>query len=162
MAITKAKKGETIQKLEKAFKDAKSLVFVNFHGLNVTDATVMRCGLRGENISYTVAKKSLAKRALAGEKFAGTAPVLEGELGLAWGDDLIAPARGVYVFQKKFPNALKILGGVFDGKYLSQTEMEEVAKIPSLEVLRGKFVNIINSPLQRMAVVLGEIAKVKI
>ena len=147
--------------MEKAFKDAKSLVFVNFRGLSVADSTEMRRTLKKENVSYVVAKKTLVKKALDAEKFTGTAPALEGELALAWGKDLVAPAREVYVFQKKFPDNLKIMGGVFEGRFMSIVEMEGIAQIPGLEVLRGKFVNIINSPIQRAAIALNEIAKLK-
>lgn len=161
MAITRAKKGEVIDKLTKAFKGAKSLVFVNFRGLGVSDATAMRRALRDEGVSYTVAKKTLTRRVLDAEKFEGSIPELPGELALAWGDDLVAPARGVYAFHKKFPENLKITGGVFEGRFMSATEMEGIAQIPSLEVLRGKFVNIINSPIQRFAIALNEVAKIK-
>ena len=161
MAISKAQKGEVIEKLQKAFKSAKSLVFVNFRGLSVGNVTAMRRALKDEGISYTVAKKTLTNRALDAEKFTGTKPALEGELALAWGEDLVAPARGVYTFQKKFPESLKIMGGVFEGRYMSTFEMEEIAQIPTLQVLRGKFVNIINSPIQRFAIALSEVAKVK-
>lgn len=161
MAITRAKKGEVLDKLTKAFKDAKSLVFVNFRGLNVADATNMRRALKGEGVSYTVAKKTLTRRALETEKFEGSVPELPGELALAWGEDPVAPARGVYAFQKKFPENLKITGGVFEGRFKSAAEMMEIAQIPSLDVLRGKFVNIINSPIQRFAIALNEVAKIK-
>ena len=161
MAITRVKKGEVIDKLKKAFKDAKSLVFVNFKGLTVGNTTLMRRALKGENISYTVAKKTLASKALDEQSFIGEKPELSGELSLAWGEDLVAPARRVYNFVKKFPENLKILGGVFEGRYMTALEMIEIAKIPGLEVLRGKFVNIINSPIQRFAVALSEIAKKK-
>src|SRR3989344_8097238 len=161
MAISKDKKVEVVEKLKKAFKDAKSLVFVNFRGLNVANATLMRCALKSEGVSYTVAKKTLTKLALEGEKFKGVEPALEGELALAWGEDLVARARGVYNFVKKFPENLKILGGVFEGRYITADAMIEIAKIPGLEILRGKFVNIINSPIQRVAVALSEIAKKK-
>jgi large subunit ribosomal protein L10 len=161
MAINRAKKGEVIDKLTKAFKGAKSLVFVNFRGLSVSDATAMRSALRDEGVSYTVAKKTLTRRALDAEKFEGSAPELPGELALAWGDDLVAPARGVYAFHKKFPDNLKITGGVFEGRFMSAAEMEGIAQIPSLDVLRGKFVNIINSPIQRFAIALNEVAKIK-
>jgi large subunit ribosomal protein L10 len=160
MAISKQKKSEVLSKLEKAFKDAKSLVFVNFKGLSVGNTTAMRQSLKNEGVSYTVAKKTLAKRALEG-KFEGEVPNLEGEFALAWGEDLVAPAREVYNFVKKFPENLRILGGVFQGRYMSHAEIESVAKIPTLEVLRGKFVNIINSPIQRVAIALNEIAKSK-
>ncbi|MDP2642148.1 MAG: 50S ribosomal protein L10 [bacterium] len=161
MAITRAKKGEIVEKLSKAFKSAKSLVFVNFRGLDVANATSMRRALKDEGVSYTVAKKTLTSRALDEEKFEGEKPALDGELAIAWGDDLVAPARGVHAFQKKFPEALKILGGVFNGKYMSKFEMEEIALIPGLDVLRGKFVNIINSPIQRLVIGLNEISKIK-
>ena len=161
MAITRAKKGEVVEKLKKAFKDAKSLVFVNFHGLNVANVTQMRRALKSEGVSYTVAKKTLTKLALEGEKFKGIEPALPGELALAWGEDPVAPARGIYSFQKKFPESLKIMGGVFEGRFMTAVEMEEVAKIPTLEVLRGKFVNIINSPIQRLIIGLNEISKIK-
>ncbi len=161
MAISKAKKGEIIEKLTGALKGAKSLVFVNFRGLTVSNATEMRRALKKEGVSYTVAKKTLTRIVLDAEKLEGTAPDLEGELALAWGEDLIAPARGIHSFVKKFPEGLKILGGIFEGRYMSKAEMEGIATIPTLEVLRGKFVNIINSPIQRVAVALSEIAKLK-
>jgi len=161
MAINKAKKTEIVDKLKKAFKDAKSLVFVNFKGFSVGNTTLMRRTLKGEKISYTVAKKTLTSKALEGEKFEGEKPELPGELSLAWGEDLVAPAREVYNFVKKFPENLKILGGVFEGRYMTALEMIEIAKIPGLDILRGKFVNIINSPIQRMAIALNEIAKKK-
>ncbi|MDO8569891.1 MAG: 50S ribosomal protein L10 [bacterium] len=161
MAISKAKKGEIVEKLKRAFKDAKSLVFVNFHGLNVANATIMRRALQDDGVSYTVAKKTLARRAITEEGFKGVEPSLDGELALAWGDDLIVPARGVYAFHKKWPEGLKITGGVFEGRFMTAVEMEEIAQIPTLEVLRGKFVNIINSPIQRLVIGLNEISKIK-
>jgi len=161
VAISKEKKIEIVEKLKKAFKDAKSLVFVNFRGLKVGDTTSMRRDLKDKGISYTVAKKSLTDRVLDGEKFLGEKPVLEGELALAWGEDLVSPAREIYAFKKKFPENLKILGGVFESRFMSSLEMEDIAQIPTLEVLRGKFVNIINSPIQRLVIGLNEISKIK-
>ena len=162
MAISRQKKEEVVDKLKSALKSAKSLVFVNFHGLSVGSAGEMRRALRNESVGYTVAKKTLTKRALDTEKFEGSQPELPGELALAWGEDLIAPAREVYAFQKKFPEAIKILGGVFDGRYMDKLEIEAIATIPSIPVLRGMFVNVINSPIQRFAIALNEIAKAKV
>ncbi len=161
MAITKAKKGEIVDKLTGAFKKAGSLVFVNFKGLTVGNTTLMRSDLRKEGVSYSVAKKTLTKRALDDQKYEGEMPELAGELALAWGEDLVAPARVVYSFQKKFPENLKILGGVFEGRYMTKSEIEGIATIPPTPVLRGMFVNIINSPIQRFAIGLNEIAKKK-
>ena len=144
-----------------AIDQAKSLVFLNFHGLNVGVANEMRRALRGAEVKYFVAKKSLVKRALGESKVTGEIPALPGELAVAWGDDLTAPAREIYSFQKKNPENLKIVGGIFDGKYMDMSAMMEIATIPSLPVLHGKFVNIINSPIQRFVIGLGAITAKK-
>jgi len=109
MAISKQKKEEIVTKLSKAIKDAKSLVFVNFHGVKVKDAIELRRELKKEGVSYQVAKKTLTKRVLDTQKFKGESPEFPGELALAWGDDLITPARSIWNFVKKFPEGLKIL-----------------------------------------------------
>lgn len=161
MAITKEKKGEIVSKLSQAFQGAKSLVFLNFKGLSVGNTTEMRQTLKKEGVGYTVAKKTLTNRALAEQKFEGEVPALPGELALAWGEDDIAPIAQVYSYQKKYPENLKILGGVFQGRFVGLEEINELALIPPMPILRGKFVNIINSPIQRAAIALSEIAKTK-
>ncbi len=161
MAITKQKKQEIVSKLKDVFANAKSFVFVNFHGLNVLGVSEMRRALKNAGVTYFVAKKSLIRRAILDAKLSGEIPELPGELAIAWGDDSVAPAREVYGFQKKNPESLKILGGIFEGKLLGQADMMEIATIPPLPVLHGKFVNIINSPIQRFVIALGEIAKQK-
>ena len=162
MARTKEQKKEIIAKLAKIMKDAKSMVFVNVHGLKVSDATVMRRELTKNKVGFFVAKKSLTSLALADEKYAGTAPALIGEFGLAYGEDLIAPARGVYEFQEKFKDQVNIVGGVFESKYMSKEEMMGIANIPPLNTLYGMFVNVINSPIQGLVVALDQIGKKKV
>lgn len=162
MALTKEKKGEILERLRGALTDAKSLVFVHFKGLNVATTSEMRRALRGANVSYFVTKKTLIKKVLGESKATGEVPDLPGEVALAWSDDLIAPAREVYEFQKKNIENLKILGGIFEGKFMNQADMMEIATIPALPVLHGKFVNIINSPIQRMVIALGQIAQKKV
>ncbi|MFA6315401.1 MAG: 50S ribosomal protein L10 [Candidatus Paceibacterota bacterium] len=161
MARTKEQKKEVIVKLDKIIKDAKSLVFVNVHGLKVADATAMRRELTKNGVGFFVAKKSLTLRSLKQTKFAGTVPELVGEFGLAYGDDLIAPARGVFEFQSKFKDQVAIQGGVFEDKYMDKDEMITIAKIPPMKTLYGMFVNVINSPIQGLVMALDQISKQK-
>ena len=161
MAINKEKKKEIIAGLEKTIAKSKSVVFVQFNKLLVKDASVIRRSLKNENVGYVVARKSLFKRVLSAVSIKGNAPELKGELALAYGEDLIAPARSIYDFQKKLDGKVSIIGGIFDGEYKSQAEMLSIASIPSLQVLRGMFVNIINSPVQRFVVALGQIVERK-
>jgi len=162
MAITREKKSEILANLSDVLKDAKSLVFVGFKGIAGVDTTEMRRALKDEDVKYFVAKKRLIKKAIADNKVAGDLPELEGELAIAYttSDDTTAPARLIFEHGKKH-EGLKILGGIFEESLTDATKMTEIANIPSLQVLRGMFVNVINSPIQRTAVALGQIAEKK-
>jgi large subunit ribosomal protein L10 len=155
MAITQQKKEEIVAKVEALAKKAKTIVFASFKGLNVASQNEMRKAFRAQNIGYTVAKKTLLRRGLDTAKFGGTMPALEGEVAIAYGEDELAPAREVANFVKKFPEQLAFVGGVFGGKYVGRDEIISIASIPGMETLRAQFVQLINSPLQRFAVVLN-------
>ncbi len=161
MPITKADKKAQIEKIAKALKGSKSVVFANFHNLIVGDDMAMRRALRKEGVGYMVVRKTLAKIALKDAKIEGEMPEFVGELAIVYGEDLTAPAREFFTFQKKYTDKVKIVGGIFEGKFMSQTEMSGIAMIPSQQTLYAQFVNLINSPIQRFAVVLNEIAKTK-
>lgn len=160
MAITKAKKKEILDKLQD-ITNKESVVFVNFHGLPVTETSAMRGELRQADVRYFVTKKTLVKKAFEGSKLAGELPAMEGELALAYADDLTAPAREIFKFQKKHAGNISILGGTFEGRFLNKKEMEEIAQIPSLHTLQGMFVNVINAPIQGFVVALQAIADKK-
>lgn len=158
--LKKENKQKIVEDLKESIKNSNSVVFVNFHGLSVKDVQELRRSLRGENVNYKVARKTLVERALGENKISGDKPEFKGELAIAYGEDLLAPARGVYQFEKKLEGKVSIQGGIFKGMYKSQGEMVEIASIPPLQTLRGMFVNIINSPIQRLAISLNEIAKI--
>ena len=159
MPISKDKKKEIVSDVSALLKESKSIVFFTFKGFSVKNTTEMRKELRKANVRYMVAKKTLAKRASDEAKITGTIPVMFGETAMAYSADLIAPAREVYNFQKKFKDNLAIVGGIFEGKYMSKEEMMGVALIPSQHTLYAQFVNIINSPIQGLVMALDGIAR---
>ena len=160
MAITKAKKQDILQKLADIKSASDSIVFVNFKTIGGQDVTTMRAKLRAEGVGYFVAKKTLIKRAFDGA-FAGDMPTLDGEIAVAYSTDAIAPAQNIKEFATKFKDSLAIVGGVFQGVYKNKEEMTEIASIPALPVLRGMFVNVINSPIQGMVIALNAYAEKK-
>ena len=160
MAITKAKKQDILAKLETVRDSAESIVFVHYKGLTVANTTAMRKDLREKGVGYFVAKKTLMKRAF-GSTFTGEMPNLDGEIAIAYSTDAIAPAQNIKEFSDKFKNNLSIVGGVFQGVFNNQDEMIEIASIPPLQVLRGMFVNVINSPIQGFVIALDAIASKK-
>lgn len=158
MAITKAKKETILAKLEGVKGEADSIVFVKFKGLSVAKTTAMREELRQKGVGYFVAKKTLMKRTF-GEAFEGEMPQLDGEIAVAYSTDALAPAQNIKEFALKNKDNIAIVGGVFQGVFKNQAEMTEIASIPPLQVLRGMFAQLINSPRQRFAVVLSEVSK---
>ena len=159
MALTKDQKKEMIKDLENVISDSKSVVFVHSKGLPVNESNQMRNSLRESGSQYKVIKKTLLGLALDKSKVEGERPELEGEIAIAYGDDLTAPAREIYSFQKKHTDNVEIVGGIFDHVFKDQAQMTEIAQIPGLKELRGMFVNVINSPIQGLAVALNQIAE---
>jgi len=160
MAITKEKKQEILSKLDTIKNDSESIVFVNFNAMEGNDTVDMRAKLRESGVGYFVAKKTLIARAFDGA-FEGEMPQLDGEIAVAYSTDAIAPAQGIKAFAGEFKEKIAIAGGVFEGVYKNKEEMTEIASIPALPVLRGMFVNVINSPIQGLVLGLNAIADKK-
>lgn len=162
MAISKDKKREIIEKLNDAFKEASAITFVGFTKLTVADSSKMRNELAQAGVRLFVAKKTLIRKALETRGYAGTLSELPGEVAVAWTTvDVTAPARGVHDYSKKLKGVLTLLGGVFENAFVDASQMVAIATIPPMPVLRGMFVNVINSPIQGLVVALNKIAEKK-
>lgn len=164
MAITKAKKESLLAGISDSLSKTVSVVFVGFKGLTVAEVNDLRGSLKKDGVKYTVVKKTLLKKALTEKGISGDMPELPGEVAFAYltqGDDITSPARGVQGFMKKLAGKIALLGGVLDGKFMSEAETKVIATIPPIPVLRGMFANVINSPIQRFAIAMSEVAKTK-
>ncbi len=159
MAISKEKKQAIVSTFSDIVTGAESVVFVQFNKLTVANSNALRRKLRASDVGYKVGKKTLLKRVLNEQGYTGELPVLEGEVAVAYSTDPIAAAREVYEFQTVNKGIISIVGGVFEKGYKNQSEMLSIATIPPLQTLRGLFVNIINSPIQRFAIALDQIVK---
>lgn len=106
---------------------------------------------------FLVVKKTLLSLALGELSPSGDKPELSGEIALAYGNDLISPAKAIAKFRKGREDKVSILGGIFEGRFASAAEMNEIANIPEKNILFGMFVNIINSPIQGLVIVLDAI-----
>jgi large subunit ribosomal protein L10 len=164
MAISKEKKREIVAKLEGALTNASSIAFVSFSKLTVKDSSHVRKELQKEGVHYMVAKKTLIRRVVESLGYKGVLPELPGEVAVAWTEakaDITAAARGIYDHGRKLKGALALVGGVFEGAFMDAEKMKGIATIPPMPVLRGMFVNVINSPIQGLVVALSEISKKK-
>ncbi len=161
MAITKQKKIEIAKGLKEKLGSAASVVFVNFHKLPVADQTTLRGNLRKAGSGYTVTKKTLLARALDETSVSGERPALMGEVGFAYGTDVVAPSREVSNFVKTHKESMTILGGIFEGRYIAPSEVLTLGAIPSREVLYAQLLGVLNGPIRSFATVVDAIAKKK-
>lgn len=158
MATSKSKKTEQLAALEAKFKEAKGVAFVKFDGLTVEEAQVMRRELRGNDMSYTVIKKTLIELAAKNAGFGGVAgDDLEGSVAvIVSSSDEIAPAAAIKKFQKEFKNKatkqskLDFAGAIFEGAFVDRAKAQELASIPSREESLGKIVGALRSGPQKL------------
>ncbi len=156
MPISKQKKTTILSTLDAGFKTAETVVFVNFYKLPGKDLTQLRKELREAGVTLYVAKKTLVKRALDAKKVTGTQPELKGELALAWSTDPVAPAKGVFEFAKTHKEQMSLMGGVYQGAYMSQQEITQLASILGRDQLLSKFVGMLNESIARVVRVMNE------
>jgi len=161
MAITKEKKKLIWDKVLDAARSYTAVVFAGFQGLTVADVSAVRRDLRKEGVKYSVVKKTIAAKALKeSSKMAGEFPDLPGQVALVYGgQDALTAARGVATAAKSYQGKLSILGGIYEGRFVDKAFMAGLAAIPPRQTLLAQFVNVINSPIQGLAVVLDGIAK---
>ena len=148
-----------VQEISENIKDAQSVVVVNYLGLTVAEDTELRKQLREAGVVYKVYKNTLVNFAIKGTEFESLADCLEGPNAFAISTtDATAPARILAEFAKK-ADKLEIKGGVVEDTYYDAKGMQVIATIPSREVLLGKLLGSMQSPITNFARVIKQIAE---
>ncbi len=154
--LTKNQKHELVKELTEKIKAAKSVVFVDFKGLKVKDATILKKSLRAEQVEYVVVRKTLIDIALknAGIEGANIAKI-EGQVALSLSNaDEVAGAKIIDTFAKTNEN-VKMLGGVLATQLMTAAEVKALAKVPSKQQLLGQLVGTLNAPVSGFVNVLA-------
>ncbi len=156
MAKSRQQKEDAVAALEEKFKNSKAVVFTNFDGLSVAEADEMRNALRAAGVDYMVAKRTLIGLALKKAELTDVSiDELTGGIGVAFGtEDEIAPAKTLATFGKK-SEALKLVGGIFDGKYIDAAQVQQLAALPSKEELLVKLMWLVQYPTTGLVNVLA-------
>ena len=138
---------------------AKAAVVVDYRGLTVEQDTILRKQLREAGVTYKVYKNTMIRFAAKGTAFEALEPHLEGPTAIAISkEDATAPARILAEFAKKAPK-LELKGGVVEGAYYDTKGINAVATIPSREILLGRLLGSMQSPIANFARVIKQIAE---
>ena len=140
--------------LTEKFKNAQSVVVVDYTGLNAKQTTDLRKQLRENNVDYIVAKNTLLKRAADECGYGALADTFTGVTAVAFcADDVVKPANIICKFIKD-NKILTIKGGIAEGEVIDVAKVEALGALPSKEVLLSKVAYCFKAPLQKVAMVL--------
>ena len=150
-----------VESLSGKIKEASSVVFVDYKGINVAQDTSLRKQFRDAGVEYTVVKNTLTRFA-AKENGYDFDEVLNGTTAMAsTTGDPIAPARIICEFAKKNKNTLTIKGGVVEGSVLSADQLSGFGELPSKNALVAQVLGTFLAPISSLAFVLDQIRQQK-
>ncbi len=145
------KKAQQVADIAGKINSAVAGVLVDYKGITVADDTALRANLRNNGVSYSVIKNTILKRAITGTALEGLADVLEGTTAIAVSDtDYVASAKILSEYAEKHDN-FKVKGGFLDGEVISLDKINELAKLPSREVLLATVAAAFQAPVASFA-----------
>ncbi|HIX25355.1 MAG TPA: 50S ribosomal protein L10 [Candidatus Lachnoclostridium avicola] len=148
-----------VAEISELLNGAASAVVVDYRGLTVEQDTQLRKKLRESDVSYKVYKNTMIRFAVKGTEFEALVPHLEGPTALAVSKtDATAPARILADFAKT-ADKLELKAGVVEGTYYDEKGIQVIATIPSREILLGRLLGSMQSPIANFARVLNQIAE---
>lgn len=148
-------KKQEVNELSEKLKSAASGVLVDYKGISVSDDTKLRAELRKAGVFYAVKKNSIIGRAAKEAGLEGLESMLSGSTAIALSEsDLTAAAKVLAKFAEDHEN-FTIKGGFIEGKVASTAEINDLAKLPSKEVLLAKFLGGMNAPISGFVNVLN-------
>ena len=164
MALTKEQKTKQIESVKERIANQKSMVFVDFAKVSSKDMFSLRKSLKEAGCNLKIAKKTLVRIAFGQSNLSFWNKIkssIPGQLALVFGiEDEIAPARIANKFAKEHEN-FKILGGIFENRFIERERVLVLANIPPRNELLGRLVGSIASPMANFARVIEKIRESK-
>jgi large subunit ribosomal protein L10 len=150
-----ARKAAVIDELSDQLARAQLTIVADYRGLKVSDLQGLRSTLRPFGAEFHIAKNTLTRIAAGNAGIEGLDPALEGPTALVLAfDDIVGTAKAISDFART-SRILTVRGGVMNQKFISSEQVDAVSSLPSREVLLGKLVGMLASPMARTVGVLG-------
>lgn len=150
--MERAKKEALVAELRQTFEETHLVVVTQQTGLTVAEASELRRRMREAGARFKVTKNRLAKLALKGTKCEHLAAKFTGPTAIAFSADPVAAARIAVEFAKK-NGKLSIVAGALGDKELDASAIDALARLPSLDALRGMIIGLVQAPAVKLAVV---------
>lgn len=153
MALDRTGKERLVAELNETFDGANAVVVTHYLGITAGEATDLRRQMHEAGAVFRVVKNSLARLALAGTPYEHMNGLFTGPTAIAFSADPVAAAKAAVDFAGQNPH-LVILGGGLRETALDEAAVRNLARLPSLDELRGRLVGLISAPATKVAGVL--------
>jgi len=133
-------------------------VVLDYKGLSIKEMSDLRARLQANNGICKVTKNSLMRRAIDGDKaWTDLESLLTGTNAFVLiKEDVGGAVKAIQSFQKE-TNKSETKGALFEGKLLSQSEIKEIANLPTKEVLMAQIAGALNGVATKLAIGINEV-----
>lgn len=153
-----AGKQQEVDAIATKLRESTTTVVADYRGLNVAQVTLLRKQLREAGVEFQVLKNSLVSRAAANVELSELDAILSGPTAVAFSKDAVAPAKIINEFAKK-NDALKVKGGVVEGRYVGADQIKALAELPSREGLLSMLLSVLQAPIRNVALAVKAVAE---
>ena len=150
--MQKEDKERVVSALTETLKASETMIVADYRGLTMPQIDALRGRLLEHGARFTVVKNTLTRRAAEAAEQTALLALLEGPSAIAFIEsdgDMVAVAKALADSARE-TRVLAIRGGVMEGRVISGADVEELAKLPPLELLRGQVLGAIIGPLSSL------------
>jgi large subunit ribosomal protein L10 len=151
--VKKEDKEQVVAELTDRLQKADTLLVADYRGLTMPQIDTLRSRLLESGARFHVVKNTLTRRAAEAAGADALLALLEGPSAIAFVEadgDMVAAAKA-FADSARDTRVLVIRGGVMSGRTMTAAEVESLATLPSIEVLRGQVLGAIIAPLNAIA-----------
>jgi large subunit ribosomal protein L10 len=155
--MQKEDKERVVAELTEKLRTAETLFVADYRGLTMPQIDSLRGKLIENGARLSVVKNTLTRRAAEAAGAEALLALLEGPSAIAFIEadgDMVAVAKALADSARE-TKVLEIRGGVMQGREISASDVEELAKLPPLDVLRGQVLGAIVAPLSAIAALVN-------
>jgi large subunit ribosomal protein L10 len=155
--MRKAQKAEVVARLTERLRAADTLLVADYRGLTMPQIDDLRTRLLASGARFTVVKNTLTRRAAEAAGADALLALLDGPSAIAFLEtegDLVAAAKALADAARE-TRVLAIRGGIMQGRAMTAAEVESLATLPPMDVLRGQVIGAIVAPLNALAGLLN-------
>jgi large subunit ribosomal protein L10 len=158
MALDRATKERLLEDYVQGFAVSPNAFVLGYKGMSVPQVDSLRAKVRASGGRYQVVKNRLALIALKDTALEPLGKHFQGPTAVASGSDAVALAKVLTEFTKG-ADLLEFRGGLVDGSTIRGEEVKAIADLPSRDVLIGKLLFMLQTPISRLVRDLGAITQ---